>query len=199
MKKSQLWIDDPVAVLFGPDLLKIWPFETESYVDKVNAFTRFVLYYGALLSAMRNQREPLLVALACIVGVVFLVKLRTPKNPNAPTRNNPPPPVADYCPAVTTNNPLANPVFGESTVVDTCNLNHDDPPTAREVQRSFENGLPMNEWDVYGKNNSQRQYFTMAPNDQTAFANWLYSPDVFTCNKSQRACGSVLNSSMFAN
>lgn len=198
MKKSALWIDDPVAILFGPDLLKIWPFENDDYIDKVNAFTRFVLYYGALLSAMRNQREPLLVALACIVGVVFLVKLRTQTKLQA-ARLKPQITKTFDCPEVTSNNPLANPVFGETTVVDTCNLNHDDPRTAREVQRSFENGLPMNEWDVYGKNNSQRQYFTMAPNDQTAFANWLYSPDVFTCNKSQRACGSVLNSSMFAN
>ena len=199
MQKSQLWIDDPVPILFGPDVFKIWPFDNESYVDKVNAFTRFVLYYGVLLSVMRNQREPLLVALASIVGVLFLVKLRTSRfggpSIELPEKS---PKIVD-CPSVTPSNPLANPVFGESTVVDTCNLNHDDPPTAREVQRSFENGLPMNEWDVYGKNNSQRQYFTMAPNDQTAFANWLYSPDVFTCNKSQRACGSVLNSSMFAN
>lgn len=203
MKKSQLWIDDPVAILFGgPDVFKIWPFENESYIDRVNAFTRFVLYYGVLLSAMRNQREPLLVALACVVGVLFLVKLRTQNNtpvvttPNIRVRHQKPP---AGCPSVTTNNPLANPVFGETTVVDTCSLNHDLPLVAQQVQRSFENGLPMNNWDVYGKNNSQRQYFTMAPNDQTAFANWLYSPDVFTCDKSQRACGSVLNSSMFSN
>lgn len=199
MKTSQLWIDDPIAILFGPDILKIWPFENEGYVDKVNAFTRFVLYYGVLLSVLRNQREPLLVALACIVGVLFLVKLRT-RPPNMVLVNRP----GAYnkknfeCPNVTTNNPLANPVFGESTVVSTCNMNHDNPLVAHKVKRSFENGLPMNEWDVYGKNNSQRQYFTMAPNDQTAFANWLYNPDVFNCTKSQRACGSVLNSSMFS-
>jgi hypothetical protein len=148
---------------------------------------------------MRNQREPLLVALASIVGVSFLVKLKSSRLGQFKVPVIKPTTKPVECPSVTPSNPLANPVFGENTVVDTCNVNHDHPQVARKVQESFENGLPMNEWDVYGKNNSQRQYFTMAPNDQHAFAKWLYNPDVFTCNKSQRACGSVLNSSMFLN
>lgn len=196
MKKSQLWIDDPVPILFGPDIFKIWPFENEHYVDKVNAFTRFVLYYGIILSVLRNKREPLLVALASIVGVLFLVKLKTPNLKPYPLSKQTQPINTKRvdCPSVTSDNPLANPVFGKTTIVDNCYLNHDDPNVAKKVQQSFENGLPMNEWDVYGKNNSQRQFYTMTPNDQTGFANWLYSPNIlFTCDKSQRACGSVLN------
>ena len=51
--------------------------------------------------------------------------------------------------------------------------------TAKSIQESFNHNLFRNIDDVYGKNNSQRQFFTnpvtTIPNEQTKFANWLYN------------------------
>ena len=50
-----------------------------------------------------------------------------------------------------------------------------------EVKDSFEKGLFKDVNDVYNRENSQRQFYTVAnnnvPNSQNEFASWLYAKD----------------------
>ena len=70
-------------------------------------------------------------------------------------------------------------------------LYYDDPKTAATVETDFGYNLYRDVSDLYNKRNSQRQYYTMPsttiPNEQTAFAKWLYlSPP--TCKEDNLRC-----------
>ena len=47
------------------------------------------------------------------------------------------------------------------------------------IEKNFDEGLFRDISDIFGKNNSQRQFFSVPggsiPNDQGSFAKWLYS------------------------
>ena len=66
-----------------------------------------------------------------------------------------------------------------------------DPEIKKLMDQGFSNNLYRDVSDVFGKNSSQRNYFTMPwttiPNKQDEFARWLYlSPK--TCKEDQDYC-----------
>ena len=54
-----------------------------------------------------------------------------------------------------------------------------DKKTKDEINDAFNTNLYLDLNDIYGKNNSQRQFYTMPsttiPNKQDSFAKWLYN------------------------
>lgn len=172
MTKNTLWIDDPMKVLFDIDkLFLIIPDRSDSVNEQVNSFTRFVLLYGGILSVYKKSWDPLLWAGGMALIVLVLVWY-TKKRVDV---------VGSYArgqQVINATNPFGNPVVGS-----------DDTPQDQVFPESdalFVENLPLDEWDIYGKNNSQRQFFTLPPNDQTSFAEWLYkSNDTCKTNPSQ--------------
>lgn len=69
----------------------------------------------------------------------------------------------------------------------------------QEVTESFNYDLYRDVGDLYSKNNSQRQFFTMPwtswPNDQTTFAKWLYRTGP-TCKELGAKCAPYWNPSV---
>lgn len=70
-----------------------------------------------------------------------------------------------------------------------CDTN--DPEVKKLIDSSFNNNLYKDTSDVFGKMNSQRNYYTMAStsivNDQESFSKWLYlSP--MSCKENQENC-----------
>ena len=70
-----------------------------------------------------------------------------------------------------------------------CDIN--DKKIQKDMNDKFEANLYKNTVDLWGRNNSQREYYTMPnttiPNDQINFANWLYkSPP--TCKELTTHC-----------
>jgi len=69
--------------------------------------------------------------------------------------------------------------------------NADDDEIKDEISINFNKDLYMNIDDVWEKKNSQRQFYTIpstsVPNNQTAFANWLYNSPK-TCKEDQEGC-----------
>ena len=66
-----------------------------------------------------------------------------------------------------------------------------DPEVKLLIDNNFDNNLYKDIDDIFGKMNSQRQFYTMPsttiPNDQESFAKWLYlSPK--TCKEDQDYC-----------
>jgi hypothetical protein len=74
--------------------------------------------------------------------------------------------------------------------VKACNSN--DPEIKKEMDNYFNNNLYRDVDDVFGKMNSQRQFFTMPwttipPDENGDFKNWLYN-NPRTCKETQEAC-----------
>lgn len=66
-----------------------------------------------------------------------------------------------------------------------------DPTVKNEIETNFNNNLFKDVNDVFGKSNSQRQFFTMPyttiPNNRESFQKWLYLSPA-TCKENQDNC-----------
>jgi len=105
----------------------------------------------------------------------------------------------EQCTTPTIDNPFMNVTMKDYMNFDTngfivdrppaCDPN--DPTVKKLIDETFSNNLYRDVSDVFGKTNSQRNYFTMPwttiPNKQDEFARWLYlSPK--TCKEDQDYC-----------
>lgn len=103
------------------------------------------------------------------------------------------------CTAPTVDNPFMN-----ATMKDYMNFDKDgsivdrppacdpsSPSVKNEIETNFNNNLFKDVNDVFGKSNSQRQFFTMPwtqiPNDRESFQQWLYLSPA-TCKENQDNC-----------
>lgn len=185
MKSSNtIWIHDFSQL--SPKL-GLWPFERTT-----NAFARLVIYYGIILSLLKKSVNYFIWGV-CVALLGTVTTMTRPKNViPLQTRHlysRPPTEVSFNCPSISSNNSMGNPIIGVHDITKNCPVNHDNPTTAAQVHQAFHDNLPLSHWDIYGKNNSQRQFYTVPTNDQTGFANWLYNPDqVMRCEKTIKAC-----------
>lgn len=185
-----LWIHD-ITLLYTET--QLWPFYEQNAHAKVNAFARFVICYGLLLSLLKKNANHVMIA----VGVALFVTIMwTQTQPivaipqvsvteSVPQVSTDTQDVSSTCPIVSVHNSMGNPIIGvhNNTVNNQCTVN---PEQANQM---FLYNLPTDHWDIYGKNNSQRQFYTVPINDQSAFAKSLYDPDiVMRCDKTQKAC-----------
>jgi hypothetical protein len=94
------------------------------------------------------------------------------------------------CKLPTVDNPYMNVTSNElqsDSVPESCNISD---KIQKKINRSFNDGLFRDVSDVFGRENSQRQYFVMPniyPPDQEAFANWLYG-GYKTCKNDSDYC-----------
>lgn len=187
-----MWPSDPIGILFDKDkMFKILPDRNDHIHEQINTFTRFLIIYGAIISINKKSWQPLLISISCALFVVIVVTQYRRIYENVfrnapmfilPTSNNIP------CSKSTDENPFANPALGSDT--QPCYVDYDNPTISDEIERSFVKNLPINEWDVNGNSNSQRQFYSITNNDQTKFANWLYNTDT-VCRKESfgKSCG----------
>jgi hypothetical protein len=110
------------------------------------------------------------------------------------------PSIEDSCIRPTVDNPFMNATMKDYLNIDdnnkiidreaACDIN--DPKIKKEIDTDFNNNLYKDVTDIFGKLNSQRNFYTMPwttiPNDpKHDFAKWLYlSPK--TCHEDQEAC-----------
>lgn len=98
------------------------------------------------------------------------------------------------CRIPTENNPFMNPTadeFNNGEIPKACNIDDEDLPDIKTKQQDFFNkDLYRDMSDLYDVKNSQRQFYTIPhgyPNDQQAFAEWLYkTPE--TCKENNANC-----------
>jgi hypothetical protein len=81
------------------------------------------------------------------------------------------------CVKPTVDNPFMNALnFDPRNRKPACQVN--SPQKMSEIEQLFNTGLYRSASDIFGKNNSQREFYVMPvttfPNDQEGFAKWLY-------------------------
>ncbi len=98
----------------------------------------------------------------------------------------------DTCRKPTADNPFMNPSvtdYNTFNVPTACNADDDD--IKNDMRVGFNNNLFKNVEDIWGEENSRRQFYTvpntMVPNNQVEFAKWLYKAPL-TCKEDQDNC-----------
>jgi hypothetical protein len=86
------------------------------------------------------------------------------------------------CVTPTVNNPFMNVAISDYKNMpnrEVCDDLLDNPNIKQDIESKFNHGLYQDVGDIWGKNNSQRQFYTMPntsiPNKQKEFALWLYN------------------------
>jgi hypothetical protein len=205
---TPFWYNKPTILFERKYLFEIFPIKEFDTVRKLNAIMRFCIYYTIIVYLYNKNTNILAVPL--IVGLVsyFIFKNNTSiqkgsvtdklKNDNVPVDVSIEQSHNVGCQLPTKDNPFMNtPYFdiaADKEPTKSC-TSYDNKGVQRQIEKEFDKGLYKNYTDIFGKENSQRQFFSVPYRegvpDQSAFANWLYrTPD--TCKEGNGlACLSV--------
>ena len=196
------WTNDVSVLIQKNRLIEFVPTKDMSKDERLNALARLTVYIGIVLMLYLGKAWPLYIPIVGLAFTVFLHKTQpepvTP--PKYPTNETPKtddpnpfiPSTQPECIPPTLNNPFMNVLQNE--YVD----NPTRPPACEyenvrdEVESNFHYNLYQDLGDnIWEKNNSQRQFFTMPyttiPNNQGDYARWLYRTGE-NCHTDQSAC-----------
>jgi hypothetical protein len=203
MSATDPFWSEKISLLYSPDrALEFVPTSDMTRNERLNALTRFALYASLVLMMFYGRSWPLYIGLIGMAFTLFVFKFSPQPKPQRrfvpdehPTTNSANPFIPSeqpVCIPPTLNNPFMNVMQNEfvdnPTRPPACD--YDEVKTDVEKKWSYNLYQDIDE-AIWERNNSQRQWFTMPwttiPNDQGAFANWLYKTGP-TCKTDQTAC-----------
>lgn len=193
------WYDDITVLARQP--LQFFPNpSTQTPAEMLNASVRFVIYTSAVLFVYTgfNVRIPFLaIGLIAVITLAFkgrrgsLAKLRASYASTAQGSGvQQQVPIEERCTMPTPDNPLMN------TLVTEMQKDAKKPPCPAHIVDSqindyFNKGLYRNIEDIWNKENSQRQFYSM-PNggipDAKAFRDYVYGQGFTTCKSQPSKC-----------
>lgn len=176
------------------------PTRDMNIVEKLNALTRFSLYFGILLTITTGEYLSLYIPIMGF-ALTYLIYINHPaidesnSNANSKQGGGDFGPISDKDKTVPTGeNPFMNVLMNEYTE----NPNrppadeHDDVEVQKEIESKFNADLYRDVDDIWGRNNSQRQFYTMPsttiPNDRDSFMRWAYKTPYICKDGEQLAC-----------
>ena len=168
-----VWTKNPQVLLSKDNLQYFIPTEDMTYIEKINAITRFIIYGSFLLFLVRGESLILLLPIVSMIIIYFLVSWGLGIDELKESFNNE---KKSECTSPTLNNPFMNVMITDSRNREVaCNYTEE---TKNQIEDAFNSNLYKDTNDLFGRNNSQRQFYTTPntsiPNNQKEFANWLY-------------------------
>eukprot|EP00873_Tetraselmis_striata_P043869 jgi/Tetstr1/464133/TSEL_008938.t1 len=169
-----IWYEDPRGFVTAGNLLRIVPTTRQTYAEQLNAVFRLSIIYGVVVALLRRSFDMLLVPIG--VGAVTFLLYRSFRHSGRGAITEPW--KAEGCVRPTKQNPFMN-VLGSEDRTRSPACDPLDPAVKDTVQNKFEESMFYDVDDVWARNNAGRNFYTMpsttVPNDQTSFAEWLYS------------------------
>ena len=188
---TPFWYNQP-NILYEKDyLFEIFPVKEYDIVRKLNSIMRFTIYYSIIVYCYNRDVNifgvPLITALVTyfifrnntsIQNDVYVTELM---NDNPIVVNQP---IEEHnigCQLPTKDNPFMNTSFvdidADKELPKSC-TSYDNKGVQRKIEKEFSKGLYKNYTDIFGKENSQRQFVTVPGRDgipdQNSFAKWCY-------------------------
>ncbi len=185
---TPFWFNQP-NILYEKDyLFEIFPVKEYDMVRKLNAIVRFTIYYAIITYCYNRDTNmfgvPLIAGIvtylifknnSSIQSEISMVNMKNDQPIVAPEEHN------IGCSLPTKHNPFMNtPYFdvaADKELPKSC-TSYDNKGVQRKIEKEFDKGLYKNYTDIFGKENSQRQFFSVPGRegipDQNAFAKWCY-------------------------
>lgn len=200
LNTDDFWVDNYQILFQKNKLSSFFPTVDMTMIEKLNSIMRMAIYLGVALYFVTYDYSYLFIPI--IVGVFTFYIYNTKKESFELYFNSEPNSIINQgnqkilqnvdSIKPDTNNPFMN-----------INLITDDktkPPATpswnndnvkNDIEDKFNYNLYRDVSDLYGKSNSQRQFYTMPsttiPNEQTKFAKWLYQTSS-TCKEDTKYC-----------
>lgn len=190
-------------------LTEFFPTHDQTLEERFNSVVRFSFYLSIILYLYHNDIK----YFSIFIGALLITYYLFINNPNKIEINSDSKvpretiglieklePTDANCTEPTVDNPFMNVTMKDYLNIDPKTQSIIDRPPAcsasnpdikKKIDKHFDNNLYKDVNDVFGKMNSQRQFFTMPwttiPNAQNEFAKWLYlNPK--TCKEDQDYC-----------
>lgn len=180
---EKIWYENISGLFTDVNYYKIIPIRDMSLQEKLNAILRFFIYLGVILALIKDNYKYLLLGIitAIMTIIINIYKDKQQKDTeqfleekNISIVDN------KVCARSTVDNPFMN-----LSIADIY-LNPDHPQACdvenaqikQTVAKNFYSRIFRDVNDIYGKDASERQFYTMpctkVANDQKDFATWLY-------------------------
>jgi len=172
------WYENPNILFMNNRLFQFFPNIKMNFNEKLNAITRFSIYLGILLYIYSGNYYYLYISI-----IVLLITYLLYKNNKSIEELDNNVKKMDYV-YPTKNNPFMNPLWTDieenpNRIAYSDSSSHQNKNVQKKINNKFNINLYRDLSDVFQKENSQRQYYTVSsttiPNNQKKFANWLYS------------------------
>lgn len=194
------WLNDYKILFYKERLTSFFPTMNMTFIEKLNSIFRLSIYLSIILYLITNNY--LYLYILFIVGgfTVFIYKnqrenLEMYFNSNKDSNEN-----IIQKDIIDKKNDIKptvqNPFMNINLITDDKTMSAPPPSwNNEEIQKEIEDKFGYNLYrdvgDLYGKNNSQREFYTVPsakiPNDQTSFAKWCYGTTK-TCKESSIYC-----------
>lgn len=180
-----IWYKDIISFFTKTDtLLEFIPTKSMTQTEQLNAMFRFSLYFGAIVAVIRQDYR--IMYFPVIVGVLTYALASNDYLTMSAKKElfDKMELTEDYkrrlCTQPTKNNPYMNVSYVDYTDFPSrppaCDVSR--PNVKQRVKEIVDEGMYRNVDDVFQRSASDRIFFTnpstTIPNDQTAFAEWLY-------------------------
>lgn len=182
--QQPIWYENVKGFITADNYFIIFPSSGMTIEEKLNAIVRLFIYTGVALAVFNKDSRYLFFGIiACIVSILLYnheQKLKAAaerflEKEDLDIVNN------KVCVRSTVDNPFMNPsvydIGASPSRPPACN-SVDEPRIQATIENNFNARLFRDVGDLYGKNASQREFYTVPntsiPNDQGAFAEWLY-------------------------
>lgn len=203
--QTKLWYEDP-SLLYNLDYLtEIFPFKRFDIMRKLNALVRLSILYAIIMYIYKRDQLYLCIPIV-IMGISLLIwynqsNVQTDKVMKQAYNDSLEQLVQlndleTECRIPKKDNPFMNPTLKDygnnlNPTPKSC-PSYNNKGVQRRVEELFNEDLYRDVTDVFGKNNSQRQFYTVpgnqVPNDQGSFAQWCYGTPKTCKEGNQVAC-----------
>ena len=186
---TPLWKND-ISILYEKKyLLEVIPKEEYDINRKLNSIVRISIYYSLIMYLVKKDINNLLIPIiVSIITIIISNKSESKKHNtiiNLMNGNTEDGNLIDeldkssVCRVPTKDNPVMTPseFNNGKDKLEPCS-SYNNKGIQQVIEDNFNEDLYMDVNDIFGKNNSQRQFYTVPgksiPNNQKSFAEWLY-------------------------
>lgn len=184
---TPLWIDN-LDILYEKNfIVEIVPLANFDFNRKLNSLLRLSIYYSLIVYILKRNRNIFLIPLGTAIFTYILGKHLYKNKVNSQIINfqnndinvGPIEDLDKECKIPTKDNPFMNPILmGDDNHKKPC-TSYNNKGIQKNIEEKFNTNLYREANDIFNKNNSQRQFYTVStktvPNDQESYRNWLYS------------------------
>jgi hypothetical protein len=187
---TPIWFDKLSILYERKYLMEVFPHKNFDLNRKLNGLLRLSIYYAAIIYFTDRKKKnvfyvPLIVAVLSYIINRKYDKTRLNHITNQIMNGKESQELIDElksdCRVPTKDNPFMNPSLSEignnKEIQDSC-VSYNNKGLQRVIEKQFNEDLYRDPNDIFGKNNSQRQYYSVPSitgEEQGKFANWLYA------------------------
>lgn len=200
---DKFWLNDYSILYQGNKVTQFFPTTFMNLAEKLNALVRLSIYLGIILSLIKNSYLYLYIPLITMAITVVIYNTYS-KSEGYQQQERSRPEIRKKRKRVkpTIDNPFMNiNLITDNRKRDPATLSFDKPKIQEEIEEKFNHNLYRDVSDLYGKSNSQREFYTAPsttiPNDQTSFAKWCYNTGS-TCKEDTIKCAPFTASNMYS-